>query len=389
MEPATKYDIPIAKPYLTGNEIDLVAQVLTSGWLIQGPMVAKFEEAVRQYTGAKHAVAYSSCTTALHIALVIHGIGRGDEVLCPSYSFIASANAIRHAGAEPVFVDVNPSTLNITPKTIEEAIARSGSKNLKGIMLVHQIGIPGDIDAINALAQKHNLVVIEDAACALGSIYKGQQIGSSQNISALSFHPRKVITTGEGGMLLTPSEQHAELARVYREHGASISPLVRHSAQPTVYESYAVTGYNYRMTDMQGAVGVKQMEILDELIERRRKIGKIYDDAFGGIGDVALINLPDYVTRWNYQSYPVRLLDGGATRRDKIMSLLKDKGIATRRGIPPAHLEPPYNQGLDLAETQRISEHSFFLPIFAQMTDDEIRHVAKSVKESVQSKVML
>jgi perosamine synthetase len=335
-------------------------------------MVAKFEEAVRDYTHSKYAVAYSSCTTALHIALVIHGIGRGDEVLCPSYSFIASANSIRHAGAEPVFIDIDPDTLNITPQTVEAGIKRAGKK-LKGIMLVHQIGIPADIDGINAVAKKHGLVVIEDAACALGSTYKGQQIGSSQNIAALSFHPRKVITTGEGGMLLTPSQEHAEVARMYREHGASISPLVRHSAQPTVYESYAVTGYNYRMTDMQGAVGVKQMEILDELIDRRSRIGKIYDEAFKALDEISIIKLPEYVSKWNYQSYPIRLREGGAARR----------------GIPQAHLEPPYNQELELPITANVSEHSLFLPIFAQMTDAEIQHVAESVKESVRSKVLI
>jgi perosamine synthetase len=370
----------------------LMAEALGSGWVSMGPLTQQFEQHVCDYTGAKHAVAMNSCTSAIHIAMLAHGIGPGDEVLCPSYSFIATANGIRHAGAEPRFVDIDPETLNLDPILAEKLIReeytpelrhRQTGRTLKGILLVHQIGLPGDIDAFAELARKYNLVLMEDNACGLGSTYKGQPLGSSGFTGMLSFHPRKVITSGEGGMLLTDSETIAEKARVLRAHGMSISDLVRHNARSTLYESYEVVGYNYRLTDLQAALGIRQMEHIEDFIERRRAIATRYNEEFSGIEEIALLTPPGYVTRWNYQSYPIRLLNGNREKRDQLMQTLHEAGIATRRGIPPIHLEPVYAQNLTLPNTEMVSETSLFLPIYPSMSDDDVEYVMAHVRKAV------
>lgn len=385
-----RYSIPIAKPYLPGGELSLIQEVLASGWVSQGPMVQRFEDVVAQYTGAGYAIATTSCTTALHLAMVIHQIGPGDDVICPSYSFIATANGIRHAGATPCFADIDPDTLNLDPKAVERVIQdrytddlrhKQTGNRLKGILVVHQIGIPADLDAFVALTKRYNLVLLEDAACALGSRYKNQPVGASGNTVALSFHPRKVITTGEGGMLLTGDRQTAESARCLRAHGASISDLVRHQSASTVFERYEVVGYNYRMTDMQAALGIKQMEILDQCLQRRNTIAHQYNQAFSGLEELTIIQPPQYVTFWNYQSYPIRLKQ--QTQRDAIMEKLQEYGIATRRGIPPIHLEPVYHQNLHLPQTESVSQHSLFLPIYPQLEQDEVDYVISGVQRAL------
>lgn len=396
METRSAYNIPIAKPYFTGEEPALIAQALESGWVSQGPLVEKFENTVAQYSGGKFAIATTSCTTALHLSMLIHGIGAGDEVICPSYSFIASANGIRHALAEPQFVDIDANTLNICPVATEEFIAanynsdnvnKKTGKKLKGILIVHQIGIPADIDSFKRIADARGLVLLEDSACALGSFYKKQPIGSSGFTNSLSFHPRKVISCGEGGMILTGNEKLAEMSRVLRAHGASTTPFDRHNSASTAYESYDVVGYNYRMTDIQAAIGIKQMEIIEKLIERRLVIADRYNKAFSQIEGLEIITPPAYVTRWNYQSYPIRLKNGTAEQRNKVMAYMQEQGIATRRGIPPIHKEPVYLRDQKLANTESVSERSLFLPIFMTLKDDEVEHIIKSVKTAVGDKV--
>jgi len=389
---ANTYNIPIAKPYFTGEETELVAEVIKTGWIVQGPMVARFEEQVAKYSGAKHAVATSSCTTGLHLAMLIHGIGAGDDVICPSYSMIATANGIRHANAEPQFVDIDPATLNIDPAATEAFIEanytgdkrnkKTGNK-LKAILIVHQIGIPADIDSFERIAGRHGLILIEDSACAIGSTYKKKPIGSSGHVGVFSFHPRKVISCGEGGMIVTKDEALAEMARVYRAHGMSISDLARHKASPTLVESYNVVGYNYRMTDLQAAIGIKQLEMLDSLIEKRLSVASRFNEAFSKLEEIEIIEAPDYVSRWNYQSYPVRLKKGGLAERNTLMEKLHAEGVATRRGIPPIHKEPVYENGLSLPNTESVSERSLFLPIFPQLNEGEVEHIIRSVKKTV------
>lgn len=386
--------IPIAKPCFSGDETDLIAEVMKTGWVCQGPMVARFEEAVAKYTGAAHAVASTSCTTALHLAMLINNIGAGDDVICPSYSFIATANGIRYSGAQPQFVDIDPATLNIDPIAVESFIATNYSSDmrnkktgnrLKGILAVHQIGIAADIDMLAATASKHGLVLMEDSACSIGSTYKGQPIGASGYVGTLSFHPRKVISCGEGGMILTKDQALADKAKVLRAHGASSSDFARHKAGCLAQETYDVLGYNYRMTDLQAAIGIKQLEKLDSFVAQRRSVAARYNQAFSKIESIEVIVPPAYATLWNYQSYPLRLKNGGVEERNAVMQKLEESGVSTRRGIPPIHKEPVYATGLVLPHTESVSERSFFLPIYPQLSEPDVEKVISAVTTALES----
>lgn len=390
MEKRSSFNIPIAKPSFFGGELELIQKALESGWVSQGPQVKEFEKAVAKYVGCKQAVAVTSCTTGLHLAFLIHGIGPDDEVICPSFSFVASSNSIVHAGATPQFCDVEENTFNLDPAKVREFIDseydkdltnKNTGKKLKAILLVHQIGIPADIDEFNKIAEQYGLIVVEDSACVIGSHYRNKPVGSSNNIGVLSFHPRKVITTGEGGMLLTNDEELAEQARVLRAHGASISALERHKSKSTVYERYEHVGYNYRMTDMQAAIGIKQIENLEKIVEKRIDIATRYNEAFKSSSVFSVLEMPEYATRWNYQSYPLILKAGLEDKREQVMEELHDQGIATRRGIPPIHQEPAYESfnSLKLPVTESLSDRVIFLPIFMAQTDEEIEHVIKSI----------
>lgn len=392
----TKQSIPIAKPFLAKEEFELVQTALASGWISQGPLVAQFEEDVCRIVQAKYGIATTSCTTALHLAMLIHDIGQGDDVICPSFSFIATANGIAHAGASPQFCDIDPQTMNISPdecRTIIEENYDSDLKNkktgnkLKAVLIVHQIGIPADVDAFNQIADDFGIIVLEDSACSIGSFYKGKPVGSSGNTSAWSFHPRKVITTGEGGMITLEDKDRAERARRLRAHGASISAHLRHQSASTMYEEYDEIAYNYRMTDMQAAIGIKQLERLDWIVSRRNEIALHYNSTFDQAKGIKRIKPKDYVTTWNYQSYPVILENASRDERDEVISKLDKVGIATRRGIPPIHKEGAYNKtsgkGLILPYTERLSETVVFLPIFPSMTEDEVSYVAAEVKSVI------
>src|SRR5262245_31291651 len=296
--PTARMSIPITKPLLGEPEELAVLEVLRSGWLVQGPKVAEFERTVAAYVGARHAVATSSCTTALHLALVLHGIGNGDEVIIPSFTFIATANAVLYAGATPVFVDIDPRTYNLDPDAVEAAI----TVRTAAIMPVHQIGLAADMDRLTAIARRHRLVLLEDAAPAIGATYKGRRVGGLGNPACLSFHPRKVITTGEGGMLLTDDETVAERARTLRAHGMSVSDLARHHANRVAVEEYRDLGYNYRMTDLHAAIGIAQIERLDEMLEHRQKVADRYAEALADTDGVQLpISSSDMPH--TYQSY--------------------------------------------------------------------------------------
>ena len=375
-----KLSIPIAKPFIGQEEEVAVVEALRSGWLSQGPRVAEFEKQFAAFVGTKHAVAVSSCTTALHLAFIAAGLGPDDEVLCPSLSFIATANCIRYVGATPIFVDVDPATYNIDPDKIEEAI----SPKTRAILAVHQIGLPAAMDEISDIARRRNLLVIEDAACAIGSEYQGKRIGAPHSwMACFSFHPRKILTTGEGGMITTNDDDVAVRLRTLRQHGMTVSDVARHNAKSVVIESYDEVGYNFRMTDMQAAIGLVQLGRVEGFIAKRRAFAARYTEELAKLGWlVPPAEPPGY--RHNFQSYMARLTNAAPISRDGLMQGLLDRGISTRRGIMAAHRERPYSGSLwdsRLPETESASDNCIILPIFHQMSEHEQEHVLNGIRE--------
>ncbi|MFA5089613.1 MAG: DegT/DnrJ/EryC1/StrS family aminotransferase [Candidatus Omnitrophota bacterium] len=370
--------IHIAKPYLTKREAQSAYDAILTGWVTQGPNVQRFEEAFAGYVGAKYAVAVSSCTTALHLSMIVSGVERGDEVICPSMSFIATANSILYVGAKPVFADVHPKTYNIDVEHVRTLV----TKKTRAVLIVHQMGMPADIDAYRQLCAKYKLKLIEDAACAVGSEYKGKKIGSYSDLVCFSFHPRKVITTGEGGMVTTSNKGYYKRLRLLRQHGMSVNDRARHLSNKVIFEDYLELGYNYRMTDIQAAIGIKQLEKLDWIISQRRKIAGRYNDAFR---DIDCIRLPLEETGYfsNYQSYPVYIKMGAPISRDGLMQKMLNAGISTRRGIMTAHREIAYRdfcKRCRLPVSEDISDRSILLPLYVPMSNKEIRSVIKAFR---------
>lgn len=367
--------IPITRPWLDEDEAQAAAEAVRSGWLSQGQRVQAFENVVAQYVGARHAIATTNCTTALHLALLAAGVGPGDEVICPSFSFIATANAIVHAGASPVFVDIDPDSYNLDPARVEAAV----SARTRALMPVDQIGLAADITAIGEIARRHGLRVVEDAAPALGAAVGEARVGALSEFTCFSFHPRKSITTGEGGMITTNDEVAAERLRRLRSHGASTSDLARHQSGTTDIESYPEPGYNCRMTDVQAAVGLAQMKKLARILDGRRRLATRYTSLLGG--DPRLLPPQEPAGRWHtYQSYCVRL----RTRRPRaaIMAEMSELGIATRRGVMAIHLEPYYRAlfpDLSLPQTESASAETLLLPLFMGMTDAEQDRVVEAL----------
>jgi dTDP-4-amino-4,6-dideoxygalactose transaminase len=366
--------IPVAKPWIGQEEIDAVGEAMRTGWVAQGPRVAEFERAVADRLQAAHGVATTSCTTALQLALIVGGIGAGDEVIVPSLSFIATANVVVHVGATPIFADVDADTLNLTVDTIAPLIG----PRTRAIILVDQVGTPADVHAVRALCDAHGLLLVEDAACAIGSTYAGTPIGSHSDLVALSFHPRKVITTGEGGMLLTSRDDWAQRARRLREHGMSMSAAERHASGVATVETYDEVGYNFRMTDLQAAMGLVQLGRLDEIVAERRRIAARYTELLAGAPQLARVaSDPSYEATTNFQSYWIELSDGSRTSRDDVLAGLADAGIGARRGIMAAHTEGAYagTEHVPLPVTERMTDHSLILPIFHGMSDAQQDYV--------------
>jgi len=365
--------IPIAKPYLTKDEAQSAYDTILSGWVTQGPKVEEFEKQFCEYTGADHAVAVSNCTTALHLAMIAAGIQPGDEVICPSMSYIASSNSIKYAGGKPVFAEVNPVTYNIDPVHAETLI----TDKTKAILIVHQIGMPADIDAFKKISEKHNVKLIEDAACAAGSSYKGKKIGSHSELVCFSFHPRKVITTGEGGMITTSNESFYKRMKLLRQHGMSVDNRARHQSEKLIFEDHVEVGYNYRMTDIQGAIGIMQLEKLDRIIDERRKIVKRYLEE---LSDIDCIRLPFEADGYfsNYQSFSIYLKKNAPLSRNELMQKMLDTGIATRRGIMNAHKETAYKseyKNTKLPMSEDAADNSIMIPLYIPMSDDDVSKV--------------
>jgi dTDP-4-amino-4,6-dideoxygalactose transaminase len=367
--------IPLSRTEFGDAEARAVADVLASGWVTQGPKVAEFERVVAERVGSTHAVATTSCTTALHLGLLAAGVGPGDEVICPSYSFIATANAVLYTGATPVFADIDPRTWNIDPRDVESRV----TSKTRAVLAVHQVGLAADLRGLGA-ALRPGIALIEDAACAIGSTYEGRPIGSHGHTVCFSFHPRKSISTGEGGMLTTNDDTVARHVRLLRSHGASVSDLERHRAHGVVFEEYRELGYNYRMPDIQGAIGIEQMKRLDDLLSRRRAVAQRYNAAFRDVEQIETPAEPEYA-RHTYQSYLIRLRPSCAVSRDEMIGRLVERGISCRRGIPPIHLEPLYRRSGDvsLPVTEAVSAESLFLPMFASLPEMDQARVIDAV----------
>lgn len=379
---ARQNTIPIARPSLGEEEAAAAREAILSGWITQGPQVAAFEQEFAAYVGAPHACAVSSCTTALHLALLAVGVGPGDEVITVSHSYIATANAVRYCGATPVFVDIDRRTYNLDIARIEAAI----SPRTRALLTVHQMGMPCDLAGLLKVANRYRLPVVEDAACAIGSeVWMNdtwERIGRPRgSVACFSFHPRKILTTGDGGMLTTHDPELDRQFRLLRQHAMSVSDTKRHATDTVIFEEYPTLGYNYRMTDIQAAIGRVQLAKLPEMLARRIEVAERYTEALRSIDGLTAPYVPTYA-RPNYQSYPVRVSPDFPLRRDALMQTLLDQGISTRRGIMNAHQEPAYCGVASqwLPESEQARDTVILLPLFASITNAEVNRVIDALR---------
>ncbi|TLM73891.1 DegT/DnrJ/EryC1/StrS aminotransferase family protein [Pseudarthrobacter sp. NamB4] len=369
------------KPWLGQEEARALAEVVFSGCVTQGPKVKEFEDKFAAAQGARFAVATSSCTTALHLALVVAGIGPGDDVIVPSLSFIATANAVTYVGARPVFCDIDPITGNLTAETIHAAL----TLDTRAVIAVDQGGVPVDLDPIRRLCDRHGITVIEDAACAVGSQYKGKPVAAGAHIAVWSFHPSQILTTGEGGMLTTDRADWAARARALRGHSSNLTALSREELFLSPREVCLEIGFDYRMTDLQAAVGIIQLRRLPEMVERRRKIASTYMEALCGIKGLRIVADPPYGSS-NFQSLWLEVLPGFGSTCETLLERLADAGITARRGSYAAHRQPAYrwrdSGNASLQNTERLSDRTLVLPVFHEIDSASINRVINVIRNA-------
>lgn len=388
--------VPIARTSLLENEIEAVLEPIRSGWLVQGPKVKEFEGKWSAFTGAPHSAAVTSCTSGLHLALSAAGIGLGDEVIVPAFTWISTANVVEHTGATVVFCDIDVSTFNIDTKKLEGLI----SKKTKAIIPVHLFGLSADMEAVNRIAYRHNLFVLEDAACGFGATLNGQHVGFMGDAGVFSFHPRKAITTGEGGMVTSSNGDLMEKIRRLRDHGAEISDLQRHyGPRPYLLADHTEAGYNQRMTDIQAALGSAQMDRAARIVEERRMLAARYDQALVNISWLGLPEAPEGYEH-GYQSYPclfmpeetikaIQTCDNNALvkiceMRNTWMDKLQEKGVSTRPATHAVHMLSYYKgkygyEATDFPNAYAANNCSISIPLFHGMTESEREYVVEAI----------
>jgi len=396
---AKEMNIPITKTIFGKEEAEAIVKPLETGWVVQGPNVAKFQEMFANFTGAKHAHATTSCTTALHLGLEAMGIGRGDKVIVPSFTYIASANAVEYTGAEVVFCDINLRTFNIDETKLKEIIKNDSS--IKAIMPVNLFGLCANMPYIMELAEKYNLKVIEDSACGFDGWIGNRHSGTFGDVGCFSFHPRKSICTGEGGMLITNSDEIANRVSQLKDHGASKSDLQRHKERGgSLLPDFTMRGYNYRMTDMQGALGVCQMEKKEYIMSGRREVASRYDTALKDISQLITPFTPKNY-KHGYQSYVCIFTDGEDIsnltkeqidriniKRNIFMEKLEEKNIATRQGTHAVHTLRYYKDKNSFNDEDFLNSYagdrlSIALPLYAGMSNEEFEYIISNIKEAL------
>ncbi len=378
--------IPFHRADLGEEEVNAVSEVIRSGWLTMGAKTFEFERRFAEYIGASHAVAVSSCTAALHLALEAVGVGRGDEVLVPTTTFTATAEVVTYLGARPVLVDIDPRTLNIDPLDME----RKMTGHTKAIIPVHFAGMPCDMKEILEIAAQRKLHVIEDAAHALPSEYQGKRIGTISELTAFSFYATKTLTTGEGGMITTENEEYARRLQVMRLHGIGRDAWKRYSAEGSWFYEVLEAGFKYNLNDLQAALGLVQLAKCDEMNLARERIAKRYTSAFQSLETLEVpVTLSDRSTSWHL--YVLRLhLEQLRIDRSKFIRELADRGVSASVHFIPLHLQPVYQRNYqykpgDLPVAEREYQRSLSLPIYSPMRDEEIEQVIWAVSDVVSS----
>lgn len=380
--------IQVAAPCMDDREWQALKAPLESGWLTQGPQVAAFEKAFAGRHKVKYACATTNCTTALHISLLAVGVKPGDAVVVPSFTWVSTANAVEYCGAKPLFCDIDPHTYNLDPQSLTDTIgkAQNEGQKVKAVIPVHLFGLCADMDAIMKIANNNNLKVVEDAACASGAAYKDQPAGSIGDIGCFSFHPRKVLVTGEGGMCTTNSSDLAEILNCLRNHGASISEEQRHhNNAPYLMADFEQLGYNYRLSDLQGAVGLVQLDKLDDFIAERERWAAYYDRELGNISWLQLPSRPKG-SKISWQAYVCRVKKESPLTRDQLLEKLHLEGISSRVGTQAVHLLGYYQnkyklQRDDLPVSRDAYSDTIALPLHNAMRDEDYAYVAQTLKQ--------